>query len=386
MIRISSIHTLFLNCLKILCVCSIFTGCATNSSENEGLKRESNRLTTPDLETRTVVWGNHSGAVIRSIDWLNDHKFLVVDRWVEEGGRELKLTSDAMSKRQKHMLSVAQKVGASLVVFVQVKDLPNEQSIPSLSDVNRLSKNFEVEIRGVNVETTDVVLGAKAWNSAPAASSNKLVMDLTTSALEKALKNPQPTLGLQKRVHQNEKKREQVPTLSATRSEEISHIDPASQPVENHPTAPSQNSRESVYIEIEEKRAKEGSPLATSTEDLTPEAELLTSNSGNSNERIPSSNSSVGIQIASGALSLLYTPFKMAYAVVGGFFGGFAYILTGGNEETAASIWDGSLGGTYLLQPEHLRGDESIRFMGESKNMGNAPSSPEKTPGLSQSF
>ena len=42
---------------------------------------------------------------------------------------------------------------------------------------------------------------------------------------------------------------------------------------------------------------------------------------------------SLGFQIASGALSLLYAPVKIAYAGLEGFMGGLAYLLTAGNED-----------------------------------------------------
>jgi hypothetical protein len=74
---------------------------------------------------------------------------------------------------------------------------------------------------------------------------------------------------------------------------------------------------------------------------------------------------SVGLQIAGGALSFLYTPIKVGYAGLGGFIGGLAYLLTAGNEQVAQSIWDASLQGTYWLTAKHLQGEEAIHFKGE---------------------
>jgi hypothetical protein len=59
-----------------------------------------------------------------------------------------------------------------------------------------------------------------------------------------------------------------------------------------------------------------------------------------------------------------YMPAKTIYAVVGGLTGGFAYVCTGGSYETASSIWSPSLGGTYVLSPQMIRGDEPIYFAG----------------------
>ncbi|MGB5056887.1 MAG: hypothetical protein WBO24_21020, partial [Nitrospirales bacterium] len=99
-------------------------------------------------------------------------------------------------------------------------------------------------------------------------------------------------------------------------------------------------------------------------EEVTPApdvaAPVVVENSANSND------SSLGLQIASGSLSILYTPFKVVYAGVGGLFGGFVYLLTGGNEPAAQSVWDASLKGTYWLTPDHLQGNEPVRFKGEA--------------------
>lgn len=78
--------------------------------------------------------------------------------------------------------------------------------------------------------------------------------------------------------------------------------------------------------------------------------------------------SSPGNEAALGAgsffLTLVYTPVKLAYAILGGIIGGFTYGLTGGDLETAQSVWEPSVYGTYLITPDHLKGNEPIRFIG----------------------
>ncbi len=80
--------------------------------------------------------------------------------------------------------------------------------------------------------------------------------------------------------------------------------------------------------------------------------------------------SSPGNEAALGAgsffLTLVYTPVKLAYAILGGIIGGFTYGLTGGDLETAQSVWEPSVYGTYLITPDHLKGNEPIRFIGVS--------------------
>src|SRR5678816_4952959 len=74
--------------------------------------------------------------------------------------------------------------------------------------------------------------------------------------------------------------------------------------------------------------------------------------------------SSAGMGAAAGLSTLLYLPLKAAFAIGGGVVGGLAYAFSGGNETAAKSIWTTSMYGTYIITPEHLRGDKPIRFLG----------------------
>jgi hypothetical protein len=71
-----------------------------------------------------------------------------------------------------------------------------------------------------------------------------------------------------------------------------------------------------------------------------------------------------GMQAASAASTILYFPFKAAFAIGGGIVGGLAYAFSGGSEQTAKNIWIPSMYGTYLITPEHLTGDRAVRFLG----------------------
>ena len=69
-----------------------------------------------------------------------------------------------------------------------------------------------------------------------------------------------------------------------------------------------------------------------------------------------------------GAATLLanvgYIPAKTVYAILGGITGGAGYALTGGNQQTANSIWRSSLGGDYVLTPEMISGQTPVHFSG----------------------
>lgn len=74
-----------------------------------------------------------------------------------------------------------------------------------------------------------------------------------------------------------------------------------------------------------------------------------------------------------------YMPAKTIYALAGGLTGGFAYAFTGGNYETARSVWEMSLGGTYVLTPSMLRGEQPIHFAGAPRD-GYVATTPAEYP------
>ena len=74
--------------------------------------------------------------------------------------------------------------------------------------------------------------------------------------------------------------------------------------------------------------------------------------------------SGAGMQAGAALSTILYFPFKAAFAIGGGIVGGLAYAFSGLNEQTAKSIWIPSMYGTYVITPEHLTGDRSVRFLG----------------------
>jgi len=86
-----------------------------------------------------------------------------------------------------------------------------------------------------------------------------------------------------------------------------------------------------------------------------------------------------GMGAASAAATILYFPFKAAFALGGGIVGGLAYVFSGFSEQTAMNIWVPSVYGTYLITPEHLTGDRPVRFLGvaaENEGTSGAPYSP----------
>lgn len=83
---------------------------------------------------------------------------------------------------------------------------------------------------------------------------------------------------------------------------------------------------------------------------------------------------------AAGLSTILYLPLKAAFAIGGGLVGGLAYAFSGGNENAAKSIWTTSMYGTYIITPDHLRGDKPIRFLGVPETESAQASAPEMEP------
>ncbi len=63
-------------------------------------------------------------------------------------------------------------------------------------------------------------------------------------------------------------------------------------------------------------------------------------------------------------VNILYVPAKLVYAVLGGFVGGAAYVVTAGNEQAANGVWRSALGGDYVVTPQMLAGQQPLNFSG----------------------
>ena len=83
-----------------------------------------------------------------------------------------------------------------------------------------------------------------------------------------------------------------------------------------------------------------------------------------------------GLGVGSVLLTLPYGPAKIVYAGLGGIVGGATWILTGGNTETAQTVWDPSFYGDYVITPDHLVGKKSLRFFGVAPYLEEAYEDP----------
>lgn len=74
--------------------------------------------------------------------------------------------------------------------------------------------------------------------------------------------------------------------------------------------------------------------------------------------------SGAGLQAASWLITLPYGAAKVGMALVGGVVGGLTYVFSGGNTEAAKKVWKPTMYGTYVITPEHLKGQKPVRFIG----------------------
>ena len=416
------------NLIVLLGAFGLSLGCAGGPNGNEAYQKEGFQVTQPNPGTKVVVSGNHMVAVNQALGWLNDHQLLVVNRQVvqEEGVPEF--ASQNGTEGQAQALGGARKVGATLVVFVHVDETSLNSTKEPVSDGSPPMNKVVVDVRGMNTGAGEVAFEGKAWSSDPLVVSEGVIQDLTILALEQAWQKPASSPSMQQEVkaespsgHPTSQMAPEVvdssssPTTSqsapvrldspnpvaATPSEpgpltEMApeQVTPLTEPVAENVTPASDRAAPEVGDSSSSSTTTQSAPVlldspnpgaATQSEpglptEMAPEqvthltepvaeegtpasdvaAPVVAENSGNSDD------SSLGLQVASGALSILYTPFKVVYAGVGGLFGGFVYLLTGGNEPAAQSVWDASLKGTYYLTPDHLQGNEPVRFKGEA--------------------
>jgi hypothetical protein len=333
-------------------------GCGSTHSEQEPFTStpsdpglfmgEGFQSSLPNAGTQVVVWGNHSGAVSRTLGWMKEHHIGVVDpSWIEKQLKDPDFALRTESEQKAQVLGAAQSVRAPFVIFAQVEASQQGRKFDRMTFQEQRLKIIGVEIRGMKTESGDVVFGAKAWNSKPLVESEQIVQDLTTFALHKAWNEPDPPLQPQQEsVEQKPQQEHMSVENSIAGTAPLAPVEPQSELVEQKPQ------HEQMTVETSFADTAPHVPEE-------PQSEMVDSLSL---EEEPS----LGLQVASGALSILYMPFKVVYAGFGGLMGGLVYLVTAGNEHTAQSVWDASLRGTYWLTPNHLQGKEAILFKGEA--------------------
>ncbi len=377
----------------------------------------------PKAGTRVVVWGNHATAVDQASSWFHQQGLLVLDRTrLQQGFPDKQPRLTGSSKDWAHILEASNRVGADLVAFVEVSNVKGGQKF-SLSQV-RSSPSFAltVEIRGVKPRSGEIVTKSKAWQTGPAQEPDLVIEGLTTRALDEAWQSAEsaPRVAVEN-SDESEKQTGNLLPLSAIQAPSGSlnerdllgsgsrrastlgnpdyrmnganpNDDPFARRSGSLIATQSMDTRNGSDVSMADSPAsllrhngahnspknssRVADPVMAASSEYAESSRMhreVDSTYLNELEPIPdaeqssdSSSDSVGPQLASGALSILYTPAKLVYAGLGGIFGGLAYVLTAGDERAATSIWTGSLEGDYYLTPSHLKGDAPVEFMGPS--------------------
>ncbi len=78
--------------------------------------------------------------------------------------------------------------------------------------------------------------------------------------------------------------------------------------------------------------------------------------------------SEAGIGTAAAISSLIYGPVKIAYSLLGVVFGGFSWVLSGGDTEVLTAVVSPAIRGDYVITPDHIRGDQSVEFVGQRQD------------------
>ncbi len=71
--------------------------------------------------------------------------------------------------------------------------------------------------------------------------------------------------------------------------------------------------------------------------------------------------------ISAGLLTLVYTPLKVLYATAAIPVSGLAYLWSVGDSAMAGRVMASGTQGTFVLTPEHLRGEASLYFVGAAE-------------------
>lgn len=79
---------------------------------------------------------------------------------------------------------------------------------------------------------------------------------------------------------------------------------------------------------------------------------------------------------AAASVSMFYAPLKLAYATSGLVLGMCSFLWSWGDKEASMAVIAMSVGGDYVITPEHLKGRADIRFTGTEDGDGSGGASP----------
>jgi hypothetical protein len=78
----------------------------------------------------------------------------------------------------------------------------------------------------------------------------------------------------------------------------------------------------------------------------------------------PAVGEEAGYGVGSALANVFYIPAKVTYAGLGLLTGGLGFVLSGGRADVANNIIYPAVRGTYVVTPDHLKGNEPVYFVG----------------------
>ena len=363
-----------LRALFLFFIVSLLLGCSGGlfGQKTKDPKADGFHTTLPKQGTHVVIWGDHSTAVAQAAAWLGKQGAIIIDdSRLQQAFKEHHIHPNGTPSDRARLLKAGELIGSDLVVFLNVEKLLLVREGNFVNAGSTPNQVYDLEIQGVDVQTGETVWQGHAKDSASAPQSEALVKSLTMYALEQAWGSPQQTtksleLAMTEESPMPIKPYSQQSLNSKLKEAPIAQTQAtSSKSVTRNETALNSNHRvnqpttvQNTTIPIDNQSERNFNALSQPQNDpWEPKVQ----------DAPPAQKDDLGIQVASGSLSLLYCPAKLLYAGVGSVIGGFAYVLSGGNDQVADNIWVASLQGTYIIRPSHLRGDEPVNFMGTSQ-------------------
>lgn len=87
-----------------------------------------------------------------------------------------------------------------------------------------------------------------------------------------------------------------------------------------------------------------------------------------------------GVGAGAAFTTLLYSPVKVVYSVLGTVFGGIAWGLSGGDRDVMSAVITPAVLGDYVVTPAHLRGERPLEFFGRKSEYREPPSAVVEEP------
>jgi type IV secretory pathway VirB2 component (pilin) len=102
--------------------------------------------------------------------------------------------------------------------------------------------------------------------------------------------------------------------------------------------------------------------------------------------RAESAGSEYGIGFTCALGNLIYGPVKIIYATGGAIVSGFAWAFSAGDMDVVEPVWDASMRGDYVIEPDHLRGRKPLAFIGRSPEQARVMESESRSEVYDEGF